>query len=107
MKVQIKSKHIPMILSLDQGEIPEGIIIEKLPVQMQRDGLSESLGIAIITLAASVPIGVFINWLSNKLFVDQASTKITINRKEIHFDEGQITRLIEETRTIEQGKIND
>ena len=93
-----------MILSLDKGEIPSGVSIRKLPVCMQRDGISEAWAIAIVTLATSVPVGVFINWLSNKL-IDKTSTKITINRKEIYFDKDEITRLIEETIKIENNKI--
>jgi hypothetical protein len=50
-----------MILSLDKGKIPSGVSIRKLPVCTQRNGLSEALAIAIVTLATSVPVGVFIN----------------------------------------------
>ena len=104
MEIQIKSKHIPMILSLDEGVIPSGVEIRKVPLRMQRDGISEAWAIAIVMLAASVPLNVFVNWLSNKL-TDKRSTTITINRKEFHFDEGELIRMIEENRKIEQDKI--
>jgi hypothetical protein len=102
LKIEIKSKHIPMILSLDKGIVPSGVTIEKLPVVMDR-GLSEPWAIAIVSIATTVSIPIFVKWL-NKKITDKKSTKITINRKEIHYDEGKITRLIEETRDIEQNR---
>jgi hypothetical protein len=72
------------------------------PIKMKRD-VSDPWAIAIITLASSVPVGLFVNWLAKKL-IDKTSTKITINRKEIYFDKGEVTRLIEETKEIEQNR---
>lgn len=84
--------------------MPEGIAIEEIiPPPLQCD-LSEAWTIAIVSLASFVPLTLFTDWLKKKL-TDKATTKITRNRKEIYFDEGQIIieKHLKETITIISG----
>lgn len=89
-----------MILALKKLTPPDGISIQVLPATSQRD-ISEAWAIAIFSVAAAVPTGLLVAWLS-KVLIDKKSTVITINRKELHFDEGKLTSLIEETKHIKR-----
>jgi hypothetical protein len=106
MEIEIKNKSGRVIHQLMQGDMPDGVTIEKvIPPSLQYNG-SIDWTTLVLSLIASVPTGIFVNWLSNKL-LDKTTTKIIVNRKEIYYNEGDITRIIEETRIIEQGKINN
>jgi hypothetical protein len=105
MEIQIEPTSSDDFARLLKSKRPEGIDILPFPRKLEY-GPPIDLTTLFVTLAASVPVGLFINWLSQYL-IDKPSTKITINRKEIYYDEGEITRMIEETRVIEQGKIQN
>jgi len=105
LEIQIKNLSIDVIAKLLKTKHPDGITVIPFPPRLQAD-IPIDWPTLFVTIVASVPIGVFINWLSQNL-IDKTTTKITINRKEIYYDEGEITRMIEETRIIEQGKIKD
>lgn len=100
MEIVVRSRHLPMILSLKSVERPSGVSVVVPPVTAQRD-VSEAWATAIFTILASVPASVLAAWLV-KVLTDKKSTVITINRKEVHLDEGEIVRVIEETKRLEQ-----
>ena len=101
MEIQIKSDHIPTIKALFDGERPDGLNVRLVQPVLYCDSSEVDWFTFAVTLAASVPTGVFINWLSEKLLMDNKKTKLFINRKEIYFDnKGDITRIIEETSTL-------
>lgn len=104
LEIQIKNPSIDVIAKLLKTKHPDGITV--IPFQPRLHDIPIDWPTLFVTIVASVPIGVFINWLSQNL-IDKTTTKITINRKEIYYDEGEITRMIEETRIIKQGKIKD
>jgi len=94
MEIHVRSKHLPMILSLRGKELPPGVSVEILPIMERRD-ISEAWATAIFQVAASVPSTV-IAALLVKLLTDKRSTVITISRKEVALEEGEIVRVIEE-----------
>ena len=100
MEIHISSKHLPMILSLRRTELPLGVSVEIPPVMERRD-ISEAWATAIFQVAGSVPATV-IAALLVKLITDKRSTVITINRKEVKLEEGEIVRVVEESVRIEQ-----
>ena len=68
---------------------------------MERRDISEAWATAIFQVAGSVPATV-IAALLVKLITDKRSTVITINRKEVKLEEGEIVRVVEESVRIEQ-----
>ena len=100
MEIHVRSMHLPMIMSLESVELPAGVSVVVPPVYSHRD-LSDTWATAIFTVVASVPASVLAAWLV-KVLVDKKSTVITINRKEVHLEEGEIVRVIEESKRIEQ-----
>ena len=105
MDIEIKSTSQKTIKALFDSEYPEGVTLYLIPPRLQCDTSVDWLTL-IVSLSASVPVGIFINWLS-KYLIDHPAPKITINRKEIYYDEGKIIRMIEETRIIEGYKNGD
>ena len=106
VKIEIKSCHIPTLKFLLESEKPDGIIVQLVPPRLQTD-TSIDWTTVIVSLAASVPVNIFTDWLSKKLLTNDRNTKISVNRKEIYFDKGEVTRLIEEAKIIEHGKIDE
>jgi hypothetical protein len=100
MEIHVKSLHVPAVLSLKSAELPHGVSVDVPPVVAARD-ISEAWATAIFSVAASVPASVIAGILIEK-FKDKKSTIITINRKEIHFEKGEIIKAIEESKSIEQ-----
>ena len=101
MKIEIKSSSLPLIHQLKEGNEIEGVSVEIPPIYERRDLGGENIALAIITLAASVPAGLFTAFLYDK--IKGKSAKITINRKEVHIDKGEIRRVIEESIKIENS----
>lgn len=100
MGIHVRSKHLPMILSLRSAELPPGVSVEVPPVMERRD-ISEAWATAIFQVVGSVPAAI-IAALLVKLLIDKRSTVITINRKEVELEEGEIVRVVEESTRIEQ-----
>jgi hypothetical protein len=68
---------------------------------MERRGISEAWAIAIFTVVVPVAANILAAWLI-KMLADKSSTVVTINRKEVILEQGEIVRVIEETIRIEQ-----
>ena len=100
MEIHVKTKHYPAVLALKNEPLPAGITVTVPPVIANRDGLSEAWATAIFSVAASVPASVIIDFFKHK-FRNKHPTIITINRKEVNFEKGDIVSIIEESRKIE------
>lgn len=100
IEIEIRSKHLPSIMMLQNATLPAGMVVNVLPVVERRD-ISETWATAIFQVACSIPAGVIAGIIIN-LFKDKGSTVITINRKKVELKEGEIVRIIEETTRIEK-----
>ena len=100
MEIHVRSKHLPMILSLRSAELPLGVSVEVPPVMERRD-ISEAWATAIFTVIASVPVSVIAGLLLEKLKKDKSAV-VTINRKEVALEHGEIVRVIEESIKMER-----
>ena len=63
------------------------------------EGLPKIINL-VVTFGSGVAAGVVSNWIYDKL--KHKTEKIVINRKEIHLDEGELKRVLEETIRIER-----
>ncbi len=102
MDIQISSTNPIALAMLKNAKLDEGISVVVPPIREKRD-ISESWNIALFTVAASIPTGVIIGLILKHFGKDPRTTKITINRKEIEYSEGEMVRVIEETQKIEKG----
>ena len=102
MNIEIQSLNPHKILSVGSLNLPDGISAKSQPVMMTRD-ISESWNIAMFSVVASVPTGVIVGLILNHFGKDKSSTKITINRKEVIYEEGEIARVIVETKRFEKN----
>jgi hypothetical protein len=79
---------------------PEGVSLV-LPGIVFNKGFGYDVAVQLTaTLAAGVPLTLLAKWLEVQLS-HRHSKKITINRREVHFREGEIARVLEETRSVE------
>jgi len=100
IQIEIKTQHLPTVFNL-QNDAPDWADIYIPPVKGQRNGLSENWAIAIVSIVALVPTEIIVSWLKNKI-TDKKRTIVTINRKQVDLDKGEIIRIIEETKKIEK-----
>ena len=78
-----------------KNDIPEGVSVNVPPITV-RKGFGEEIAITVlITISTGIPITIIGNWLYDKI-KNCSSNKITIDRQEITFDKGQITKIITE-----------
>lgn len=105
MEITVSSAHFPAIMMLSHEKLPEGVSVTVPPIIEKRNfPISETWAIAIFQVAASVPtavVSLFIYDYFKKLLTN-SNPKITINRKKINLEHGEIVRVIEETIQIEK-----
>jgi len=103
MEIRIETTFVPLVFAL-KSDKPEGVSVFVPPVEMHRSIDAQDVALAIITtIGFGVPTSVLANWLYEKLKGSAKShTTITINRKQVYLDLGEITRVIEEQVKIEQ-----
>ena len=87
-------------MTLRSEEFPPGVSVAVPPVMERRD-ISEAWATAIFTVLAGVPASVIAGLLVEK-FKSDKSAVITINRKEVRLEDGEIVRVIEESIKIER-----
>ncbi|MFO0793977.1 MAG: hypothetical protein U0586_07920 [Candidatus Brocadiaceae bacterium] len=81
---------------------PAGVSVIKPPITITKGYGAEEIAVSvIIAVATGVPINLFTSWLYDKM-KHSRSSKICINRKEIHLSQGEITKVIEETIKIKK-----
>ncbi len=100
INIEIKTKQFPAVHML-KHDAPDWADVNVPPVREQRDGMSEAWAIALVLIASSIPAAVIAGWLLDK-FKDNKTTTITINRKQVDLDKGEIIRIIEETQTMQK-----
>lgn len=100
MEVTIEVPFSPVLLSA-LNDKPEGVEVRMLPVKMQRDFDFTPVAIIIIELSRDVSVGAFVHWLFGK-FEKKPPKTTTIRRREVTWDKGEITRVIEEEFKIEE-----
>jgi hypothetical protein len=100
MEITVRSKYLPLILSLHSAELPPGISVAVPPVMARRD-LPEAWATAIFTVVFGIPASVIAGMLIEK-FKNDKSAVITINRKEVALENGEIVRVIEESIKMER-----
>lgn len=101
MKVTVKTPFVPLVFDL-RRDAPEGVAVEVPPVGLSRDLGAQDIALAIITLAASVPVNIFSSWLERKLS-GRKPVQISVNGKEVSGDVREVLRVIEEEMRLEQG----
>lgn len=103
MQIVVTSLHPAAILSLNDADMPDGIVVDVQPVLLRRD-ISEAWATAIFTVAASIPATVIANTLATLLMEHlkrKRSTVVTINRIQVDLEHGELVRVIKETIHIE------
>lgn len=82
-------------------DIPAGVSFA-MPEIIITKGFGADTAVTIaISIASGIPSSLVASWLYDKLKQGR-SGKITINRREIHFEDGEITRIIEEAIDIKR-----
>lgn len=80
--------------------IPEGVSVSHPPVIIRKDfGFKEALEL-IVNFSTDIEKSLLTTWLVNtfvKCKRNRGSGDITINRREFHFKDGEIEKIIEET----------
>lgn len=85
-----------------KDDIPDGISVHVPSVRINKGfGMPPEAVTIIVSFAVGVPASVVGNWLYAK-FIDCKSQKISIDRKEITLEKGEITKIIIEK--IETGQ---
>lgn len=84
-----------------KNDVPSGISLIMPDIVITKGLGSETAVSIIISVATGIPTSLVAAWLYDKL-KHHRSSKICINRKEIHVSEGEITKVIEETVKIEE-----
>lgn len=100
MKIELRTSYIPLLVRLDNSDKPEGVSVLVPPIEMTRTVGDNPIALAVISLAASVPVGVFVNWLWDK--IKDKPAKITINRREVTFSKGEIRKVVEESIHLDE-----
>ena len=102
MEIKIKTNN-PLLAHQIQQDIPSHIVVSVQAGIEKRDMSSSDIIITISIAAAQVLAPKVLAWLISKRLVEH-STNITINKKEVVLNEGEIKRVIEENIRIEQQK---
>lgn len=84
-----------------KNDVPSGISLVMPDIVITKGFGSETAVSIIISVATGIPTSLVAAWLYEKL-KHHRSRKISINRKEVHISEGEITKVIEETVKIEE-----
>ena len=99
MKIEIKTYSAARPFML-KSSAPEGVTVEFDPPIVRRDLSQGDIVLIAISTAASIPAGVLVNWLTEKL-KGKKSTKITIKRRTIDCENSEIRKIIEDELTTE------
>ncbi len=99
----IKVPFSPKLCATLRDEAPEGVTVHIPPIPMKRGYFDHAPIIDItLTLARDVSVSLFVAWLLKKFERKPPTTKITMRRREIEWDEGKLRKAIEEELQIEK-----
>lgn len=93
-------------LILFHQNIPTGVRVSPQPIIRKGFGLKEAVDL-VIDITSEVEISLFTAWLIDtfvKCKRNKGTGDITINRREFHFKNGEIEKIIEETINSSQNK---
>jgi len=83
-------------------DAPKGVSVMVPPLEFRKGYGAEEIAVSlVIGLATGIPASLVASWLYDKL-KNHRSSQISINRREIHISEGEITKIIEETIKIKE-----
>lgn len=91
---------LPFLL---RDSAPGGVRVDFDPPTSRRDVSEQDFVSILISTALSVPAGVLAAWLYDQL-KGKKRTKITMKRRQIDCEDGELRRLIEEEMTYEEDK---
>ena len=77
------------------NDIPSGVSFVMPVIFMTKSFGTETAVAIVISFAAGVPSSLVAAWLYDKLKQGRSS-QISIDRREIHFSDGKVTKIIEE-----------
>ncbi|HKP03021.1 MAG TPA: hypothetical protein VJU77_06595 [Chthoniobacterales bacterium] len=100
MQITLEVLFSPRLKALLEEDKPNGVELTILPVRMQRDFDFTPVATVVVGFASNVAAGLFVHWLLKKI-PEKARKKITIRNRETVWDEGELTRIIEEEIQIE------
>lgn len=81
---------------------PEGVSVIKPPITITKGYGAEEIAVTVVIgFATGIPASLVAAWLYDKLKYHR-SNQISINRREIHMSEGELTKIIEETIKIKK-----
>ena len=101
MEIALEILFSPRLQALLEEGKPDGVRARMLPVHMRRDFDFTPVAIIIMELSKDVSVEIFIDWLLAKI-PQKARKTITIDRTEINWDKGELTRIIQEKMKIEE-----
>ncbi len=83
-------------------ETPAGISLTMPDIVIRKDFGAPGIAVSVVVgIATGIPSSFVASWLYDKL-KHHKSRQIRINRKEIDFSQGEITKIIEETIKIKE-----
>jgi hypothetical protein len=100
MQITLEVLFSPRLKAILEEDKPDGVEVRILPVHMQRDFDFAPVATVIISFAARVAAPLVARWLLKKV-PEKARKKITIRKREAVWNEGELTRVIEEELKIE------
>ena len=101
IEIKIETSNVMLINTIKQ-DAPDGVSIQTPPIIERRDLGTMPAVVIIVTFVANVSAGLVAAWLYDR--IKDKSTKITINRKEVIIDKGEIRKVIEENIIINQHR---
>ncbi|MFZ1220074.1 MAG: hypothetical protein WAO00_12335 [Chthoniobacterales bacterium] len=95
--LQVQVVFSPQIYSVFDDK-PTGVDGRILPVEMRRDFDYTPIAIIVMELSRDVSVNLFANWLFQK-FPQKVRKTITIRRREMVWNKGEIVKILEEEFT--------
>jgi hypothetical protein len=103
MEITIEVLFSPRLKTILEEDKPDGVEFTVLPVRMQRDFDFTPVATVIVSFASSVAAPLVVRWILKK-FPEKARKKITLRRREAVWEEGELTRIVEEELKIEDAE---
>ncbi len=100
MQITLEVLFSPTLRALLEEDKPDGVEFRILPVRMQRDFDFTPVATIIVSFATGIAGNLIASWIFEK-FKKHPPKKITICNRETVWDEGELTRVIEEELKIE------
>jgi hypothetical protein len=106
MQITLEVLFSPRLNAVLEEDKPDGVTFRILPVRMQRDFDFTPVATVVVGFASNVAAGLFVHWLLKKI-PERARKKITVSKRETVWEQGELTRVIEEELKVEEGGHSD